>query len=243
MALLGLYKKKKEQILLKKAVLAGKQLLSKTIKMEVGIGWHTLYDRCLCGMSHGVAGIAYSLLSLAKITNDPAFKTAAEEAVQYERSLYSSENENWPDLRKGMEKGNPFSWCHGAPGIGLARIYSNQLYPDKKNEIEMDRALKTTQKHLTGALDHICCGNFGRISILWDAGILLGMDELKEMALKETSIILKRYHEKGTFHLFHKLPEEIQSPCFMQGLSGIGYFLLRLTKEGRNLPEILIFES
>lgn len=42
---------------------------------------------------------------------------------EYENSLYSEEKENWLDLRspEGEQKVMN-AWCHGAPGILLARL-------------------------------------------------------------------------------------------------------------------------
>ncbi|MEQ8538204.1 MAG: lanthionine synthetase LanC family protein [Coleofasciculus sp. D1-CHI-01] len=53
--------------------------------------------------------------------------------MAYERSLFSPGVGNWPDLREfetTVRSGNPgrvnymTAWCHGATGIGLARLRS-----------------------------------------------------------------------------------------------------------------------
>lgn len=62
------------------------------------------------------------------------------------------------------------------------------------------------------------------------------------MTQKQTAVILKKFAKKRQFTLYPSPLEQMESPGFMQGLSGIGYFLLRLTKRGKTLPEVLILE-
>ncbi len=50
------------------------------------------------------------------------FADAAAECVAFEDSSYDAERHNWPDLRSSRTAHWPCQWCHGAPGIGLARI-------------------------------------------------------------------------------------------------------------------------
>ena len=68
------------------------------------------------------AGFAYALGSLAAATGREEFATAAAECIAFENSSYDAERNNWPYLRGGEEPMWPCQWCHGAPGIGLARI-------------------------------------------------------------------------------------------------------------------------
>ena len=242
LSLLSLYQKTKKKFLLDQAQVAGRFLIQKAIEVNGAIAWPCLLGTPLCGMSHGVAGISYALFKLAKVAKEPQFKKAAERGLLYERRLYSSAKKNWPDLRPGREGANSFSWCHGAPGIGLARLYSSKLCRDSKMGKEIELALTATEKHLLGDIDHLCCGNFGRIAILWDAGHLLKKKRWIEMTQKQTAVILKKFAKKRQFTLYPSPLEQMESPGFMQGLSGIGYFLLRLTKRGKTLPEVLILE-
>src|ERR671915_222589 len=93
--------------------------------MKHGIGWNNegAITRPLTGFSHGTAGIAWALLELAALTGEEHFRKAALDAIAYERDLFSPEAGNWPHLG---DDNNPFwvTWCHGAPGIGLARLCS-----------------------------------------------------------------------------------------------------------------------
>ena len=58
------------------------------------------------------------------------FAKAASECIAFENSSYDAERNNWPDLRGDGEPAWPCQWCHGAPGIGLARIATDQTRED-----------------------------------------------------------------------------------------------------------------
>jgi lantibiotic modifying enzyme len=87
--------------------------------------WPTLNGRLLTGFSHGAAGIAYALTRLYEITCKDTLLGAAQEAVEYERSVFMADFDNWPDLcySEPMEV-DTSAWCHGATGIGLSRLVS-----------------------------------------------------------------------------------------------------------------------
>ena len=55
----------------------------------------------LNGMSHGAAGFAYALASLAAATGRQEFADAASECIAFENSSYDAEHTNWPDFREG----------------------------------------------------------------------------------------------------------------------------------------------
>jgi lantibiotic modifying enzyme len=172
--------------------------------------------------------IAYSLLRLYKASGETAFLEAAEEAIAYERSVFIPEQENWPDFRQPQTKDNPkcmCSWCHGAPGIGLARVATLDILDTPEIRKDIEAAITTTLNYGLSDIDHLCCGNMGRVEFLFTAGRKLNRPELVEAAMKLASQVVARAEEKGHYGYgtildFH--------PGFFQGASGIGYQLLRL---------------
>jgi hypothetical protein len=65
-----------------------------------------------------------------------------------------------------------------ATGIGLARIGCLDLIADAEFIHEIEAALATTRDARPLSLDHLCCGNMGRINFLLTAGLRLGRPEL-----------------------------------------------------------------
>src|SRR5262249_61774792 len=100
-------------------------------------------NKLLTGFSHGAAGMAWALLELASVAGEERFTKSALELIAWERSLFNAEKQNWPDLRN-HRRGFRFAWCHGAPGIGLARLRSLPHLDDMQIRAEINTALVTT---------------------------------------------------------------------------------------------------
>jgi lantibiotic modifying enzyme len=87
------------------------------------------------------------------------------------------------------------------------------------------------------AVDHLCCGNFGRIDVLLTGAQRLGNEEWRRAALGNAANVLARSDRTGAFRLFPHLSESVFDPGFFRGTAGIGYSLLRLACD--DLPSVL----
>jgi lantibiotic modifying enzyme len=199
-------------------------------------------DRPLTGFSHGAAGIAYALLRLYEACGEERFRDAADEAIEYERSVFSPADGNWPDLRhaNGGEGAFPDQWCHGAAGIALARLGSRSIAPAPALDEEIAIALHTTRRRGLSAVDHLCCGNAGRIEALWVGAQRMGRREWHDAALELASRMRARARRAGTYQLFPNLPCDVFNPGLFRGAAGIGYQWLRLAAP--ELPSVLLWE-
>ncbi|MGK7874458.1 MAG: type 2 lanthipeptide synthetase LanM family protein [Xenococcaceae cyanobacterium] len=229
------------------AITCGQHLLKHRVVSATGYkAWKTIVgQKPLTGFSHGATGIAYALLRLYQVTSEAAFLEAAQEAIAYERSVFVPEAKNWPDFRPFVTADRQVSfmtsWCNGAPGIGLARLGSLAILDSPEIRQEIDIALQTTQEFGLQGVDHLCCGNFGRIDVLLEAASRLSRPELLEMAHKQAAWIVARAERTGSFNLFDNLPQSVYHPGFFLGTAGIGYELLRLA-EPDLLPSVLLWE-
>jgi type 2 lantibiotic biosynthesis protein LanM len=250
LGLLTLYKQTGEETLLERALLCGNHLLEQRIQTESGArSWATIEKESpLTGFSHGAAGIAYALLLLSQATEQHVFKDAAEEALRFEQHLFCPEVGNWLDLRKPeapteaeTEPKFMVSWCHGAPGIGLARLGGLPILdtPQVRNEIQA--ALQTTLASGLSSLDKLCCGNFGGIELLVAASGRLEQPHLLQVAQQWTSALVHRATQRGGFHVLDQLPRQAFNPGFFQGHAGVGYQLLRVAFPER-IPSVLLWE-
>jgi len=237
----ALYRQSPSQRTLAAAIECGEHLVGHAQPMEHGVGWTVPKQSVpLSGFAHGAAGIAWALLKLAALTGSPRFETAALAAIDYERSLFSPEAGNWRDLRVRETSAEVFNtaWCHGAPGIGLARLSSIQQLDCLEVRREIDTALKTTLTHGLGNNDSLCHGDLGNLEFLLQAGRVLGDSEWTARAYRHATNIVERIavnqHACGT-------PSSIESPGLMIGLAGIGYGLLRLA-EPEHVPSVLMLE-
>jgi type 2 lantibiotic biosynthesis protein LanM len=244
LCLLALYQVTADEELLQRAILCGRHLLEQRVETQAGPrAWPDSDGIALTGFSHGAAGVAYALVQLFAVTHQREFLDAACEGIDYERAVFVPEVGNWPDFHKAQDAGRPYvtSWCHGAPGIGLARLGGLNVLDTPEVRRELDVALKTTLAHGLPSVDNLCCGNFGRIEFLLAAAQRLGRPDLLEQAQKHACILVRRASQEGDFHLVAGLPRQANNPALYQGRAGIGYGLLRLAFHQR-LPCILLWE-
>lgn len=243
LALLALYEADPQEWILQKAIACARHLLDNRVTNEAGYkAWATINNALLTGFSHGAAGIAYALLRLYQVTGDEECFEAALEAHAYENSTFIPEKSNWTDFRFPASKKGPVcwcSWCHGAPGIGLARVAELKILPAEKLQFDIDAAVKTTNDSELTHLDQLCCGNMGRMELLLNASRKLNRPELMESAIAQTSQVVARAQQKGRFGL--NWDAGPYNPGFFQGTTGIGYQLLRLAHP-ELLPSVLVWE-
>jgi len=239
---LALYKVTGDQAVLKVARLCGEHLLARQKQIGDYRCWTTVADRPLAGFSHGAAGIAYALLQLNAVEPRNEFVVAAREAIEFERSVFSPEHDNWGDFRNGEsteETSYGLSWCHGAPGIGLARLGCLELDDHPAILEDIEAALRCVDKNPVWPNDTLCCGEFGICEMLLEA-------DRPDLALERASGVIeaavrrRKTHQHG-FILGACTPEGSLSYGLFQGLAGIGYSLLRLAYP-KDLPCILLWE-
>jgi type 2 lantibiotic biosynthesis protein LanM len=218
------------------AVQCGDRLLACAERLEHGAGWipEANQKAALTGFSHGAAGIAWALLELAALSGEDRFRATALRAIDYERSFFSAEACNWPDLRDNASfdrvaaGGNgrfAASWCHGAPGIGLGRLLCLRYLDDGNIRAEIAAALKTTIAHGFGSNHCLCHGDLGNLELLLQASRTLPDPHWGTQLEHFQSVILESIEQRGCLCAN---PLGVESPGLMTGLAGIGYELLRL---------------
>jgi type 2 lantibiotic biosynthesis protein LanM len=196
--------------------------------------------RLLNGMSHGAAGFAYALASLAAATGRGAFTEAASECIAFENANYDSKHGNWPDLRADGHRAFPCQWCHGAPGIGLARVAMRRRggMDAKLLTADISNAVIGVEKNLFRYLDTLCCGILGNIEFLCEAGSALGRSALRERASRQLAAVMETAAAAGDYR-WNAGSRRFNFGLF-RGLAGVGYTVLRRAEE--SLPNVLVWE-
>jgi type 2 lantibiotic biosynthesis protein LanM len=238
-ALLALYDARPNPATLAMARQCGERLLGQARPMAVGAAWIGPLNavQALAGFSHGAAGVAWALLRLAQVTGESRFRDGAWAAIAYERSLFSAEAGNWPDLRALPSGASPFrvAWCHGAAGIGLARLDALAAL-DHEAEREVKVALATTRREGFGRNHCLCHGDLGNAELLLLAEKRLGTGGRDTAVLAQA--ILAGLRQGGPRC---GVPLGLETPGLMNGLAGIGYGLLRLA-DSQTTPSLLLLE-
>ncbi len=240
LALRSLYKFRPSPRILEIARACGEHLVGSAQPAEQGIGWMCGGTAAspLTGFAHGNAGIAYALLELAQMTGEPRFEKTALRALDYERSIFSPERGNWPDLRSNATAGFAASWCHGAPGIGLSRLCSLRHINDPLLDGEINVALSTTAAQGFGGNHTLCHGDLGNADILLQAAETLRRPDWRVAANQAVAAVVHSIRENGWIC---GNPLGVESPGLMTGLAGIGYAFLRFADPAR-IPSVLSLE-
>ncbi len=244
-------------------------LLERAHAGQVGLYWGRSFAdiRGLCGFSHGTAGIGFVFLELGNYFNNKALYKIAEEAFAYENKYYDKKINNWPDFRmyhpnNGAEDLKYYShayekkkfdffkngadlnaWCHGAAGIGLARLRAWELLKKKQYKKEAENAVAKTvstdivESEMDNLNFTLCHAHGGNAELFIQAEEMLGKKNYESY----TEQIIKKllaYKDSGAPYMTGiGLRAEADTSLFM-GNAGIGYFLLRAIAP-QKVPSIL----
>lgn len=243
LGLLRLYRDSHSREVLARAIKCGDYLLgqrrvgSKGCRSWVGEGLGMVP---LNGMSHGAAGFAYALASLAAASGREEFAEAALECVEFENSSYDAKRSNWPDFRGEGERRWPCQWCHGAPGIGLARIAMARHSAPNAERLKADvhKALRGAERNWLSRTDTLCCGTLGGIEFFCEAGRFLRRGDLRELASRKMVAIISDAALGGPGQ-WGTSGSRFNLGLF-RGNAGAGYTGLR--RVDHSLPNVLIWE-
>lgn len=221
----------------------------------------------LCGFSHGAAGLGFVFLEIGRYFQNDTYYKLAEQAFLYEQYYFKEEIQNWPDLRKGIytdedreehltayregnndfftESGNMSAWCHGAPGIGLARVRAYQLLGKESYKKDTEIAVKTTSLGVISADDpersysHILChGGGGNADLFIDAYRVLGQDSFLELAANAATNAVKSWQKNKYYLPGFGYGGTTEDRSLFMGIAGVGYFYLRLL-DPHTVPSVL----
>lgn len=228
------------------------ELIERRVRTEHGCGWPgpAAPGIPLAGMAHGTAGIALALARLHRIAPDQRLVDTIEAALHHENSLYDPGLGNWRDLRSlpdHMRAGSTHAWCHGAPGIGLARHEMLTCDPDgllpeqlrRTLEADLATALDATWRAMAGPAGYvgvgshnICHGDLGNAELLVVAGRTARHPIRPERLVAAVLADVRRRGWRCG------LRTDSSAVGLMPGIAGIGYQLLHFARPDR-VPSIL----
>jgi type 2 lantibiotic biosynthesis protein LanM len=241
LGLLRLYRDSRSADVLARAIKCGDHLLA---QLRLGDGRSLIGQgrraRPLNGMSHGAAGFAYALASLAAATGRDDFANAASQCIAFENASYDAQRNNWPDLRGDEGPYWVCQWCHGAPGIGLARAAMAKRGAVDRDLLAGDvrNALAGVERGWPGPVDTLCCGTLGSVEFLCEAADVLGERDLRDEAARRMAAVMAGAAARGDYRW--NVGKRQFNPGLFRGFAGVGYTLLR--RVDGSLPNVLIWE-
>jgi lantibiotic modifying enzyme len=207
-ALLLYYERFGHEYSLEMAKLCGRQILkNKHTRTEAGFGY-------------GSSGILYMLMKLYNIAQDA-------ELLEEILKLAKQENSRYKEMIEQGGRGiNIGSICMGTAGPGV--LYMSMS--DRPEDIEcpdIDFVLQQIRQYPPDYGDSLCCGNSGRLDFLIEASVKLHKPELLNEANRIMHWMINRKDATGHYNIKGVNAETISNPSLFQGLSGIGYEMLR----------------
>ena len=126
------------------------------------------------------------------------------------------------------------AWCHGAPGILLARSKMYNLVKDSSDYItvqcDIERALFATKMYGFTDNDCLCHGNLGNTEILLEYSKECNDEEVRHMMLSaRTQIAMDIINEN--YDCARSYLHGYKIPGFMTGISGMGWNILYRNKK------------
>jgi type 2 lantibiotic biosynthesis protein LanM len=242
LGLLRLHRDSPSGDVLDRARKCGDHLLAQRRVGEEGGTWlgQGSGEQALNGMSHGAAGYAYALASLAAATGRDEIAKAASQCIAFENASYDAQHNNWPDFRGDEGLLWPCQWCHGAPGIGIARaaMAKRSRLDTKLLAADVGNAIAGVEHGWPGHVDTLCCGSLGSIEFFCEAADALGRGDLRELASRRMAAIIENAAATGDYHW--NLGKRQFNLGLFRGLAGVGYTCLR--QADRSLPNVLAWE-
>lgn len=229
-------------------------LVASAVEQKIGVAWEddTSEEQALTGFAHGTSGVILALINAAIALQEPAYLETVQQALAYEDSWFSEQEKTWLDPRaehrtEDDEYGAVYAWCHGAPGIGLARVAgarrleASNLFNDKllkSLRLGARRAAEATLANGFGGSHTLCHGDLGNLEMVIAVADYLQDDILQQQAQQMSIRVLENIENNG-YRCGGAAGRELLS--LMLGLAGIGYGLLRLHSPDQ-VPPVLLLE-
>lgn len=209
----------------------------------------------LCGMAHGASGIGLALIETGAQNSRHDLIQGGLAAFAYEDRLYDLKHENWPDLRELRAPDDPrapvqtrfmTAWCHGAAGIGLARLRASRLLPEHGANLQLgtERAINATLKYLQALPEDVdaspCHGRAGVAETLLYATDVLGNPSYAKQVVQMWNRLVRARERDAPWPC--GVASGQNNPSLMLGHAGVGYGLLRAA-DPYSIPSVLVVEA
>jgi type 2 lantibiotic biosynthesis protein LanM len=235
---------------LETAKLWGNHLLAHSKEAPHGISWPAM--KFAKGISHGASGLALALSELGLRSGETHYSQAALLALQQESRLAAGGA--WTDRNVNAEGRHQTSWCHGAPGLGLARMrvlhnlrQQKDLRIEPQTELALVRdiceAVEATKYAEIGHSQCLCHGSMGNLELFLSGRQLFSESSESELwgepLAAASARLMSEIRERG---FVSGKTWQTESLGLFFGLSGLGYEALRLAHPNK-IPNVLVLEG
>lgn len=225
------------------AARAGRHLEATAIVDERGARWlASIFSEPIGGFAHGATGTGWTLTRLGlSRAGDAADRqrwlTLAEQAFDFEESLYDVAAGNWIDVRKPESRDFANTWCHGSVGIGLAACDLYERTGQPRHLDTLRRAVRVAAEGGWGRSHTLCHGDLSNWELLTRAARIDAV-QVPDTGMPPAAIVLSSIEEHG---IVGGLARDAFNPGLMSGVSGSILQLARMHPACR-VPSVLLME-
>ena len=223
------------------------ELSRRAVTHPEGCYWDYPIDamRPLCGISHGVAGVAGMLEVAQRMFPFPGVSNILKLCWRYEASCYSESRKNWADFRVDLTSAAtqqallsqrlrlpnrpnfPVAWCHGAVGELFARGGCGAADVRRHEATATIRRYATENLNKTrGDIDYTLCHGLGGaiefLACIRDPAVNADEREFSTF-LRKVRVALHSGMRSGTPGY------PVRDYSLLTGLAGVGWVALRLS--------------
>lgn len=252
--LVDLYRATENAEYLDGARCAGDWLIDQGVAEGDGLWWPSAAGETSVypGMSHGVAGIAYSLAVLAQETGDDAHLDAAEAGARWleEQALCDELGCRWYHQRPDMTNSYRTGWCHGVAGTARLFLKLDSLNGSDQHADLVGEGARWLMQVTDPSLPepqfwntNLCCGEASVGEFFLDLYLATGRQEYLAFARRLAEhLVAQGYDDRGgRAWTNYPYPDNNNRIWFETGLksgtAGVGWFLVRLAIVGTTLDD------
>jgi lantibiotic modifying enzyme len=259
LTLLYLHARTGSDAALETAVRAGYRLTERGTEVDAGRKWDMWpgYPREMPNFSHGTAGIAYFLATLADRTGESVFRDAAVAGARYLKSIATLRDDGYRihHHTPGGEDLYYLAWCHGPVGTNRLFHRLGELTGDVEWQHWVHRGARgimatgVPERRTPGFWENIsqCGGDAGLGEFFLAMNRLTGEPSYRSFAERLNASLLSRSTERDGglkwIQSEHRVQPEllVAQTGFMQGAAGVGkYFLHMDAMETRSAGPVIL---
>lgn len=240
--LCNIYKREPIKLIYKLIIMISDNIVSKKVVKEFRYVWSSDIDssEVMNGLSHGLSGIAYSLIKSWEINKTRKYLLVAISAIEFENTRKFEGN--WIDFRnynnrKKKKMYEPVYWCHGAAGIGMVRSKIMGIIENDKIEKDLAMAIDTVINFGAINSDCLCHGKLGNLELL-----MLEHERTKHSKIN-ADLLEKLCHiiSANTNYWASGISQDKKLFTLMLGEAGMSYQLMRFYS-GYKVPSVLMLD-
>lgn len=195
----------------------------------------------LCGMAHGASGIALAFDRLARLSDDAVWSYRREQSLELERRTFDEGLQDWPVLlpsrRDQCVTRLLSAWCHGGPGIALARCAMTVM---TECDLSVIRTGVATIPPKPVTDDSLCHGNAGLAAIEEYVGARVKDLALVERGRGRLQGLARRIQNSDSLLFSSSQAGQAFCPGLLSGVAGVALALSRTLDAA--LPSVLTLE-